>query len=1083
LFVIRNYLSFVLSIFYLFLFKEKDSKKKFGLDYLLFYFLKKKIKDKIMSCIFIMNISDYIPNYIELNNPMFNEKIQYKKEFYDLRTSNKSEKLKGKLWKHQELLSRFVSPYTDYNEQLLFHTPGTGKTCGAVAIVEVHKLDPLVRKPILVIVPNDTLVNQWKQQISTVCTDGDYIPENYYSTEPGEKLTSGEKTARINKLISPIYHITTIEKMRRLIDKLPDKILQKKFSNTIIIIDEAHNLRIETHGSKENLDASKNRYNSFHRFLHVVENSKKLLLTGTPMYDRISELPGLLNLILPMDSQLPTGGSFTKKYLIKKSGVRSISKEDELMSYLVGRVSYIREGGDFPKRIDIGETKWTQFIKTQTTQISDLHLKGYLECYEADTSQPGQLSTGLWKNSRQGATFMYKLGNNYIWGAKAFKELTIKGKPKKIKIEDREMVYTPISINPKYKDDLKKNIAEYSAKYNYIINFVNEHPNEPIFIFTPLVSGTGGAIFLGLILELFGYTKALGASLNPTKRYALITGEDKSALQRKKLIEIYNSAENSDGKLIHIMIASKTISEGTSFTNVKHEFVVSPYWNNSGTEQAISRGLRANSLTHLSPELREVTVQQLSIDHPKLELDKNIDAGLYVMSETKDFEIKNAERLLKKVAWDCSLNYERNMRESEVDFSRNCDYQKCNYVCYQTNPIVKTQKYDYGLDSDKLDKSTFYLYYSESEIMRLTEKIRGVFLKYNYIDINGLNNLIKLNDFKLLVLTIEYIIENNIIFYNKWGYPCFMRKQGNILFLSFSPTENDILDSWYINNPFVNNNIPLTNVVNDEIYSIDMLKLDKLNLNNYSQAVKIIDDLFLETKIFMLEYLLSLNPIEMDDKQKGMYNIFLKIFKNHVFKINDILIHDLSKLKMANDYVDFSAGENGSLRCFKSGVWDDCDRRQEEEMSKVIKEYKQEWSKEIIENKYNIYGIIETDGKFKIADKTKETGVAKSDARSQFRGKVCVAGWQKWEIISLYIRLKINIPVEIDKTFTKKDLLFEALSRFPLDKLLDEFGYKRNNIDLEFLQKIYTLNKMDIKTLCKSVQDWFEENKLMIYEK
>jgi len=252
-----------------------------------------------------MEIADYIPTYPELSDPEFNNKIYHKKEFYDERTGAEPQKFgkPGDLWPHQKLVARVVSPYTNYNAQLFFHTPGTGKTCGASAIVEINKQDPLVRKPVLIIVPNDTLVNQWKQQIALVCTAGEYVPENYFSTDPDTRLTAAEKNARVNKLIRPIYHITTIERMRRHIDKQSDILIRNRYSNTIIIIDEAHNLRIQTHTSKKLVETSKGRYKAFHRFLHLVENSKKILLTGTPMFDRLAELPGLMNLILPLDRQ------------------------------------------------------------------------------------------------------------------------------------------------------------------------------------------------------------------------------------------------------------------------------------------------------------------------------------------------------------------------------------------------------------------------------------------------------------------------------------------------------------------------------------------------------------------------------------------------------------------------------------------------------------------------------------------------------------------------------------------------------------------------------------------------------------
>ncbi len=1027
----------------------------------------------------VMEIADYIPDYPDLTDPHFNDRIFHKKEFYDLRTGTEARAIgeRGDLWPHQKLLGRIVSPYTSYDEQLLFHSPGTGKTCGAAAIIEVSKQDPLVRKPVLIIVPNDTLVNQWKQQLALICTSGHYIPEYYFSTDPIDKLTAAEKTTRINKLLSPIYRITTLERMRRHIDNLHDTILRNRYSNTIIIIDEVHNLRIQVHTTTKKKTDSQGRYKAFHRFLHLVENSKKILLTGTPMFDRIGELPGLMNLILPLDQQLPIGVEFSKKFLTKERNVRKLKNVNELYTYLIGKVSYIREGGSFPLRKDLGEARYTKFLKTLIVNISKLQLTGYLQAYKKDTEKETNTTTGLWKNSRQAAVFVYKTDKDqYLWGTDASSLLMVKGKVKKLVLDKRVMSYTPVSLIAKYTVDLRKNLKIYSAKYAEIVDFINKHQNEPIFIFTPLVTGAGGAIFLGLVLELFGYSKAMGSSAISAKRYAIITGDDKSSIQRKKLIEIFNSPKNTDGKLIQIMIATKTISEGTSFVNVRNVIVVSPYWNNSGTEQAIGRGLRADSLVGLPKKDRVVTVQELAIYSTKLPEEKNIDAHMYKMSESKDFEIKNAERVLKKAAWDCALNYARNVRTTDINYTRNCDYQKCNYVCYQTTPKKVKPKWVYSIPEKQLDESTYLLYYSQPELLRVVEKIKNVLGIYSYIDIRGLNKNLNVNSFKLLILAIEYIIENHVTVYNKWGQACFLRKDGNMLFLSDIPTEKEILGSWYARYPYANQQTPLSMIIDNELYAQDLPKLDELNCSNSEAAQKIVTSMNLETKIFVLETLLKMDVKLMAAKQKKLYDIFRSLFDKHIFIIDDTLIHNLEKTKLKQNYVNYTMGDGGSLRCLRDGRWENCGKKVEEELSKIIKEIKDDTTEEVTKNPSKVYGIISSDGKFLIADKTKEKKTTGKDKRNIYRGRNCRQGWQKWQLIELYFRLNIDPPVKIDTTIKKKPDLVIAIKTNKVDKAIPD------NATVIMLQKILTLSTLDIKTLCEWLEQWFIDNKLVIKE-
>ena len=1033
-----------------------------------------------------MEIADYIPNYPELNDPKFNNKILHKKEFYDLRTTSEASPFgkPGDLWPHQQLLGRFLSPYTPYNEQIFFHTPGTGKTCGAAAVVEMNKQDPLVRKPVLIIVPNDTLVNQWTQQIALVCTAGQYVPEHYFSSDPENQLTYGKKVARLNKLVRPVYHITTMERMRREIDKYSDKIIRDKYSNTLIIIDEAHNLRIQSNTTKKNLEASKGRYKSFHRFLHLVTGSKIMLLSGTPMFDRIGELPGLMNLILPLDNQLPTGAKFSKKYLKKSGNVRKITNTAELYKYLVGRVSYIREGGNFPTREDLGDTEWTEFIKTVTVEMSPVQFNGYMQAYkedvkkvEKDTGTGGKKivsGMGLWKNTRQAACFVYKTSaGKYLWGTEASALLTSKKPSKKIMIKGRQVTIDPIVIKSQYTTDIKNNLEKYSAKFHKVVTFVQKHSDEPVFVFTPLVSGAGGAIFLGLILRLFGYNKAIGTETKPGKRYALITGEDKSSIQRKTLINKFNSPENRNGELIQVMIATKTISEGTSFTNVKHVMVLSPYWNNSGTEQAVGRGLRSNSLASLPTAERVVTVQELAIKSDKLAEEKNIDAHMYKMSEAKDFEIKSAERLLKKAAWDCALNYDRNVRENDKDGSRSCDYQKCNYVCYQTKPNKEGDKWHYDVPEDELDEETYLLYYSRPELLKVVEKIKGILRKYSYIDINGLNDSLDVQSFKLLILAIEYIIENHVTVYNKWGQPCFLRKEGNMLFLSDIPTEKEILGSWYARYPYANKQIPLSEVIDDDLLREDLKKMSNFKPNT-SSAQDVINSLHLETRIFIFEQLLLLEPVEMTEKQTELFDAFMKLFESHIFKVDNMLVHDLEKTKLPIQYVDFTKGDGGSLRCYKDGTWDLCGKKEEEELTTIIKEKREKPLTEITDNEYGVYGILTTDGKFQIADKTKEKGdKSKSDRRTKYSGRVCKT-WKKWQLIELYLRVgaQPSIPID-DELTTKKDLLLKAKKQNVTNSI-------PKNATIETLQIIVTLGQQKVADLCDQLQQWFVDNELII---
>ena len=68
---------------------------------------------------------------------------------------------------------------------------------------------------------------------------------------------------------------------------------------------------------------------------------------------------------------------------------------------------------------------------------------------------------------------------------------------------------------------------------------------------------------------------------------------------------------------------------------------------------------------------------------------------MYQVSEIKDREIKRVMRMLKQVATDCQIHYNRNVRPDDIDGSSQCDYDVCAYKCYDPSPtFIDYSSYD-----------------------------------------------------------------------------------------------------------------------------------------------------------------------------------------------------------------------------------------------------------------------------------------------------------------------------------------------------------------------------------------------------
>ncbi len=75
---------------------------------------------------------------------------------------------------------------------------------------------------------------------------------------------------------------------------------------------------------------------------------------------------------------------------------------------------------------------------------------------------------------------------------------------------------------------------------------------------------------------------------------------------------------------------------------------------------------------------------------------KSIDLIMYEVSEKKDIAISKVLRCLKEVAIDCQLFKKRNEKDSSFDYKRECEYEKCLYVCDDNgNNLMKNNIVNY----------------------------------------------------------------------------------------------------------------------------------------------------------------------------------------------------------------------------------------------------------------------------------------------------------------------------------------------------------------------------------------------------
>lgn len=553
-----------------------------------------------------MNYRDFIPDY--------NKPVHRYKEFRHVQESQS-------LYKHQPFLATFFGNiYNHKDEILLFHEMGVGKTCTSVKIAErLVTMHPYEYRGVIVIARGQGLINNFVNEIADKCTDGKYA--SGINTGDDQKLFK----FRQRKKIYQTYTFYTFEILAKMLKDLPDKALIQRFDSHIIIIDEAHNIRDNEHATGLKV------YNEIHRLLHVLRHRKIVLLTGTPMKDGPEELAGLLNLILPLDRQMPVGNAFNQTFF-ERGHVKNVPL---LKSYLTGLVSFLKSDNvDVPKvymgRVVAPLTKF----KLVTLPMAEEQNREYQKAWRLDSQ-----NVNIYNNTRQTSLYVDDKGRC--------------GKLAKTVATDQ--------------------LAKYSCKYAFVIDRLDEAVGrgELSMVYSDLIQGSG-LMMLSKLLEQHGWS-----TTPKTRRCFIVLTSCVSEAKKQHLLKMFNSPENCRGEWIAALLGSRVITEGFTLRNIIHEHILTPHWNYGETSQVIARGWRNSHHDLIALGIRPVVhVYQYAAISQSF---PSIDLMMYKISEEKDFEINKIVQIIKESALDCYLFKNRN--QCGRDGERDCQYTSCQFTC------------------------------------------------------------------------------------------------------------------------------------------------------------------------------------------------------------------------------------------------------------------------------------------------------------------------------------------------------------------------------------------------------------------
>jgi superfamily II DNA or RNA helicase len=1031
-----------------------------------------------------LEIKDFLPSYPNINqsdDDLFNlydnfyTSIYKKKEFYDEKLPPTEEITDEPhfLFKIQKIIARFLSSNTPYDNLLISHEMGTGKSCTAIATVEQIRSESTFKyKGVIYLASGKGLLDNFVQEIALKCTGGKYIPEEYNAPGNSHK----DKMRILRKSVSSFYNMATyrkfagsIKKMLKKGDSLRERYARviSRYSGYIIIIDEVHNLRPKHNSTEEDIRT----YNEIKNFCRAIRNCKILLMSGTPMKDGPEEIASIMNMIIPIE--LPTGQDFINIFLEKDSNniwkVKP-SKLPALKQAFRGHISYLRvsESTVSKKFIGTNNIPGISYFTIDTDNMSDFQKSIYLESYNLDkktsssssSSDIEEVGGGIYQRSRQSSLFVFPDGT---YGSEGFKKNIVSTKQSNIYSNRQVYTYT-YSFNPEVKKLLRgnsveetiRNISKYSSKYAKVIQQILNAKDKSIFIYSQFVQGSG-AIVLAKLLELVGFSLATGRERDNSQslRYALLTDKTTTSSEIDLVKNRFNMDDNKFGNIIKVIIGSGKVIEGFSLSNVQEEHIISPFWNYTPVAQALARGLRAGSHKALisSGIIPVVNIyQHASIpDTPE----NSIDVYMYSISEFKDISIKRMERIMEESAFDCALTYDRNFVRNGIDGSRECNYEKCEYQC---DDITKEQLK--GIPASEIDYSTFQLYYSSDNIESIIQRVKTLFRTTFTLNLRFLYAEFKSYTKFEIISALQKIIRESIIIHNKYGFPNYLKEQNNIYFLVNSlSVSGNYYSCYYTQYPYSHVEYSYLNVIN-KIFTNNMDQiLHRLETSSDTDFPKIIKRFPNQVQESILEWAIYTHKNNIQNKPNFVKRV-MDFYSTYIHEIDGIWISSLLY-------------EDEILRCLDT-EWSDCNSDYMNKYKENLKNIKDT----LKSNPYGFYGIFDPKSEtFKIVNAKDKADKKPNDKRLINTGKSCKS-WKIPELVSIAIALKLNYDISIRSSVNRNT----AISRIKDSKSKDIYSADElaSLPDDDLYRLLYWSDKKN-DLLCSSIMKWFKDNNLMFY--
>lgn len=837
-------------------------------------------------------LHDFVDDYPCQNDPDIQYETAKRKEFNSLASGNVVEKVDNRFFKHQELFLRYVR---QYNYIFNIQETGTGKSGSIINVAEFYKKNNENIKRVYIIQPGPATANDFRNQILKLSDENEYMNDKIKYANSKASVTNN-----LTRLIKEWYSIETYQQFAK--RNYTDIIIEEEYSDCIFFFDEAHKLRtLDDDSGIVGSEEINKIYEYIWRVCHIAKRSKFVVATATPMINSTIDFIPLINLLLPMNFQLP--------FYKNKENFYDLVTREQLEPFFRGKITFIRFLESGIKISNVGEViehthtikmasdndslplipevktvvdnkiktlslvssskqplvesiekKFISKVKVVKLEMSELQKAGYIRAKKSKKS--------FFLSERQAAVFVYPNGK---YGIKGFEEYTQKDDLGEHIFTESDENFKGINsfINETDLNESLINLKQMSTKFHRYVSIEleaskNEKPGNS-FCYIEFVNASG-ALLLGMILKVFGFEeyqsnfsafdlKTNRILLNKGKRFALLTGKQGNL---QEILNVFNSYDNRHGEYIQMLIASETARDGINVKNVLRGYIMTPVWHEAGMHQALSRFIRADSHDYIFDENPETKIYRLCTMG-------TVDEKLYLDSELKNIRNQRDLKFMKECAFDALLNYERNIM-----------YEP-NLKIWSGNKMPPKSEYIYN---------TYYLYYVDKLVkktkLKIIENIRLVFVIYY-------------DTLKEKIGEVDYVFNTAIqeLVYNK---EIISNYQNTLYYtIDFNPTSNllymrreNLYDLYYKesteNNLYLDNDYPIlvktTELLSDDEQIVDFL--DKFS-NVDDTTAQNIKNYYIDTQNHLLfQKLLELALIKLVNKEtNSLDEIILKMFSNY----------------------------------------------------------------------------------------------------------------------------------------------------------------------------------------------------------